>query len=177
MIDLGELVARVEAFRADASQVLGDTESSPLRVRTVEHSIRKLNLLSLPQDELLRQALFCTARGYYRPAIVAAWSALMDALESKLASDSFAKLHGQFPAWSAHKTIEDIRDHISEYQIIEAARSLRLITKGEMKILHGHLAKRNKCAHPSELEPGYNDTLGYVSEMLDWISKIQSRVY
>lgn len=175
MNDLANLIAKVDAFRADAAEILGELEASPLRLRTVEASIHRLNGLTLPQDELLRHALFCTARGYYRPAIVSAWSAFADFLELRMTSDNLVKLHREFPNWSTHKTLEDLRENVSEFQLIEAARRLQLVTKGEAKILQGALAKRNKCAHPSELNPGYNDTLGFVTEMLDWIEKLGSR--
>ena len=174
-MDVAGIITRVEGFRADAAEILGECESSPLRVTSVEDSIRRLNNLTLAQDEMLRQALFCTARGYYRAAFVSAWAAFMDAFETLLASDAFVRLHGEYPAWAAHKTIEDLRDNVSEFQIVEAARKLGVITKGEMKILHGGLAKRNKCAHPSDLNPQFNDTLGFVTEMIDWIERLSSR--
>jgi hypothetical protein len=174
-MEIADLIARVEAFRADAAEILGECESSPLRVTSVEDSVRRLNNLTLAQDEMLRQSLFCTARGYYRSALVSAWAAFMDALEALLVSDGLVKLHGAYPAWTTHKTLEDLRDNVSEYQLIEAARKLGVIKKGEMKILHGGLAKRNKCAHPSELNPQFNDTLGFVTEMIDWIDRLGSR--
>lgn len=174
-MEIGNLIARVEAFRADAAEILGQCESSPLRVTSVEDSVRRLNNLTLAQDEMLRQALFCTARGYYRAAIVSSWAAFIDALETLLVSDSMVKLHAAYSTWSAHKTLEDLRDNVSEYQLVEAARKLGLIKKGEMKILHGGLAKRNKCAHPSELNPQFNDTLGFVAEMIDWIVRLGGR--
>jgi hypothetical protein len=174
-VDLASIITRVEGFRADAVEILGQCESSPLRVTSVEDSIRRLNNLTLAQDEMLRQALFCTARGYFRVAVVSSWAAFMDALETLIASDSLLRLHAEYPAWAVHKTIEDLRDNVSEYQIIEAARKLGVIKKGEMKILHGGLAKRNKCAHPSDFGPQFNDTLGFVTEMLDWIERLSSR--
>lgn len=174
-MELADLIARVEAFRADAAEILGECESSPLRVTSVEDSVRRLNNLTLAQDEMLRQALFCTAQGYYRSAIVSAWAAFMDALENLLVSDGLVRLHAAYPAWVIHKTLEDLRDNVSEYQLIEAAKKLGLIKKGEMKILHGGLAKRNKSAHPSELNPQFNDTLGFVTEMIDWIDRLESR--
>ncbi len=169
------MVRKAEAFCADASEIFGEFETSPLRVHTVEASVRRLNGLTVPQDEMIRQALYCTARGYYRPAVVSAWSAFVDCLETLLASDGLVKLHACYQAWSRHKTLEDLREHIGEFQLIEAARELGFITKGEMNIIHGALAKRNKCAHPSAFTPGYNDTLGFCTEMIDWIEKLSLR--
>lgn len=174
-MDLSGLIARLDAFRVDSVVILGECESSSLRVVSVENSVRRLDALTLEQDEMLREALFCVAQGYFRVAIVSSWAAFMDALETLIASDSYAALHAAYPSWSAHKTVEDLRDNVSEYQIIEAARKLGILKKGEMKILHGDLAKRNKCAHPSDLKPQFNDSLGFVTEMLDWIDRLSSR--
>jgi len=49
------------------------------------------------------------------------------------------------------------------------------LTKSEMKALHGLLNKRNECAHPSEYFPDLNETLGYISELLNRIRKIRER--
>ncbi len=99
-----------------------------------------------------------------------AWAAFMDALESILSVDGFARLHAESPAWRAHKTTEDLRVNVSENQLIEASRKLGVLSKDEMKILHGHSAKRNKCAHPSGLVPHFDDALGYVGreDRLGW---------
>ncbi len=71
-----------------------------------------------------------------------AWAAFMDALESIVSDDGFARLHAESPAWRAHKTTEDLRVNVSEYQLIEASRKLGVLSKGEMKLLHGHLAEK-----------------------------------
>lgn len=48
--------------------------------------------------------------------------------------------------------------------------------KGETRMLHGMLAKRNKCAHPSNYKPKFNDTLGYVTEAISWIEAVSQKI-
>ena len=68
-----------------------------------------------------------------------------------------------------------MREKYPEFQIIEAAKDMKILTKSEMKALHGLLSKRNECAHPSEYFPDLNETLGYISELLNRIGKINER--
>ena len=44
-----------------------------------------------------------------------------------------------------------------------------------MKSLHGLLSKRNECAHPSDYEPEFSETIGYVSELLNRIKKYEMK--
>lgn len=104
-----------------------------------------------------------------------AWAGAIDNLEEKLASDGLVKLRSVRPLWAKHKSMDDIRENICESQIIDAAREVGLLTKGDTKVLQGLLAKRNQCAHPSDHSPGLNESLGYISELLSrlqrWASK------
>ncbi len=59
--------------------------------------------------------------------------------------------------------------------MIEAARDVGLCRKNEVKALLGLLNKRNECAHPSDFYPGLNHTLGFVSELLQRIERLQPR--
>jgi len=78
----------------------------------------------------------------------------MDLLEEKLASDGLVKLRAAKAAWKAG-SVEELRETVVEYQLIEAAKDLGLCTKTEMKALHGMLNKRNECAHPNDFFSRY----------------------
>lgn len=168
------LVARLAAFEAEAHGVLAAHESSRSRVVIIEDSYRQLAALSVQQDDLLRQALRCAENGLFRAAHVMAWAAFMDFIEEKLQSDGLAKLRARYSAW-AGKDIAEMREHVSEYQLLEATRELGLCTKNETKALHGLLQRRNECAHPSDYHPGLNETLGYLAELLQRIALLQPR--
>ena len=103
-----------------------------------------------------------------------AWAGFMDSLEEKIYSDNFKKLRIEYPKWPKYKNVEDFREDKSEYQIIEAGKKLKLYGKGDTQNLHGLLSRRNKCAHPSNYDPKINQSLGYISELIDCIIKLQS---
>ena len=173
-MNLRELLGRVRAFESEAHRVLGIHEAAPSRTVVLEESYRKLTALSIRQDELIRQALRCTEQELFRAAHVMAWAGFMDFLEEKLNSDGLAKLRALRPSWKA-SSLDELRENVVEFQIIEAARDLGLLGKAETKAFHGHLSKRNECAHPSSYYPGLNETLGFISELLNRISLIQPR--
>jgi hypothetical protein len=171
---LQKILAKVKAFTREAHSILGKHETSKSRVVLLDETYRSLGRLSLRQDELLRQALRCIENELYRAAHVLAWAGFMDFLEEKISSDGLKKLRAVRTAWT-HATIEELREHVSEFQIIEATRDLGLCRKNEVKALQGLLNKRNECAHPSDFYPGLNDTLGFVSELLTRIGALTKR--
>lgn len=171
-----DLKGGAEAFVADAHRILGRFETAKsTRILTLDESRKKLVALSLQQDELLNEALSCIEFGLLRAAHVAAWQAFMDFLEQKLASDGLQKLHTAFPKWAQYESIEELRENIPEFQIIEAAKELKLLNKNSTKSLHGHLSTRNDCAHPSSYRPSLSATIGYVADLMDRIEELQKK--
>lgn len=171
---LRELVQRVLAFESEAHQVLAVHETAQSRLVILEDTYKTLATLSLVQDELFRQALRCAENGLFRAAHVMAWAAFMDFLQEKLGADGLKKLKQIRPSWSV-KTVEELRETVVEHQIVEAAKELGLCSKSEMKSLHGLLSKRNECAHPSAYYPALNETIGYISELLQRLANIDAR--
>ena len=119
----------------------------------------------------MRQALRCVENELFRAAHVMAWAAFMDFLEEKLASDGLAKVRNVRATWKA-KSIEELREHQPEYQIVDVAQAIGLCGKSETKALLGLLNKRNECAHPSGYYPHLNETLGYISELLQRLGRL-----
>ncbi len=140
----------------------------------LENTYDQLDKLSLQQDDLFRQALRCLESELYRAAHVMAWAAFMDFLEEKMASDGLVKLGTIRPKWNIRGLVE-LREHVPEQQLVEACQGLGLTSKTVTKALLGLLNKRNECAHPSEYYPGLNETLGYVTELLQRIEAIRKR--
>ncbi len=122
----------------------------------------------------MKQSLRCTEEGLYRAAHVMAWAAFMDFLEEKFQSDGLVKLRAARTAWKG-KNIEEVREYVNEYQLVEACQDLGLSTKNEVKALLGLLNKRNECAHPSNYYPQLNETLGYISEVIQRIKTLQPK--
>jgi len=103
------LLRSSRAFVAEAHTILGKHESSLSRVVLLEDSYKKLTVLSLKQDELMRQALRCMESELYRASHVMAWAGFMDFLEETLASDGFVKLHAARVNW-AFSSVEELRE-------------------------------------------------------------------
>lgn len=176
MIDLvRQFKNRAATFERAAHDLLGRHETSPSRVISLLDTRKRLRGLTLEQESLLQESLTAVERGLYRSAHVMAWAAFMDFLEQRLDEDGLAKVHKARPAWGKHTTVEDLRENIAEYQILEVAREIGLLKKAEAKALQGLLSKRNECAHPSSYQPGLNESLGYASELLARIEQVQGR--
>ncbi len=174
MADIREIVRLVRRADREARRILATHESSASRVITIEETYSRVGKLSVQQDDLLRQALRGIENGLYRSAIVMSWAAFMDFTEQKLASDGFVAVNARYSAWKIID-IEDMRDRITDYQIIEALHGVRLCSKGEKKSLHGMLSMRNECAHPSSFLPDLNGALGFISQVLHRIELLKTK--
>lgn len=172
---ISEIVSRAVHFKEDAIDILSSQEGSRSRAISLDRTRKRIDGLSLQQDELFRQALICVQLGVHRAAHVIAWAAFIDFLERELASDNLQKVKQAKPGWALYRSVEDLRENVPEFQIIEAAREVGLLSKQETKAIQGLLAKRNECAHPSRYQPTLNESLGFVSELLTRIERIRSK--
>ncbi|MBB2940658.1 hypothetical protein FB565_000362 [Actinoplanes lutulentus] len=139
---------------------------------TVTESYKKLTQLNLKQDKLLREALQCAEHGLYRSAHVTAFAAFMDYIHEWIVTDAtrLGLIQKSYPTWNVNQAA-DLREQ-KDHTLFEVLKRQGLITNATMKALHGLLAKRNECAHPADYEPGINDTLGYLDEMIKRISAL-----
>lgn len=170
-MDLPDVVRRIVALEVDAQRILAVHESAPARTISLEDSYRGLGKLSLRQDELFREALRAIEVGLFRASHVLAWAGFIDFLHDRIFSTGTGALQAARPNWSV-KSAEDLRDY-TDYQVIEAAKELRLCNKTVMKALQGLLNKRNEAAHPSDYFPNMNETLGYISELFHRIERLK----
>lgn len=172
-MNVTNILKQVDNFKKEAHGLFSIYETSPSRVFDLTRTYQQLSGLSIQQDDLFRQAIRCVEQELYRAAHVMAWAAFMDFLEQKIASKGFNVLHKQYPNWSKYKTVEDLRENVNEFQLIEATRKLNLCSRNQLRALQGLLNKRNECAHPSDFYPELNEALGYISELFQRIAKIQ----
>jgi len=166
-----EYVKRISLFYIDAHNILSLHESSQSRIIILDKVYDKLGLLSIRQDEMIRQSLRCVENKLYAAAHVMAWAAIMDHIEEKIEKKGLNKLLKIRNKWKLN-TIEDLRENYPEHQILDAGKDLKLYTKSISKALKGLLNKRNECAHPSDYYPDLNQTLGYISEIISRIEMI-----
>jgi len=174
-VDLAEVMRRVVGAERIARRILSAHEASASRVVTIEDTYKRLGKLSISQDDLFRQALRAIEHQLYRSAIVMAWAAFMDFAEEELGQDGFNAVNARYTAWKI-SDVEDLRDKVNDYQIVEALGSVKLCTKGAKKSLHGMLSTRNECAHPSDFFPGLNDAMGFVSQVLQRIETMKGKI-
>lgn len=159
------ILRRAALFQTEANALLETYEDAHgARVIKLGDLANKLTVLNARQECLFRQAIQCAKYGVYLAAHVMAWAALMDLYEERLGSDGLAAVRREYPNWKA-STLEELRESVNEYQLIEAGWRVALLSKGERKSMHGHLHTRNQAAHPTSFDPGINETLGYIEAL------------
>ncbi|MEV1111005.1 MULTISPECIES: hypothetical protein [unclassified Micromonospora] len=158
--------------QAELSKLLAKHESSTHRVMTLTESYEKLTELNIKQDKLLREALQCAEHGLYRSAHVTSFAALMDFVHEWIATDvtRLTSIQTNYQSWNIQQAA-DLRGQ-KDHTLFEVLKKQGLITNAMMKALQGLLAKRNECAHPEDYEPGINDTLGYLDEIMKRIAAL-----
>lgn len=172
------VIVGASVFEAEAHALLEAYEDAHhSRVTTLGTILGRLSALNLRQENLFRQALRCAQNEIYLAAHVMAWAALMDLYEEKLGSDSLKRVHSMYPKWQAHTTIDTLRENVKEFQLIEAGKKSGLLSHSNMKSLHGHLHTRNQAAHPTDFDPGINETLGYIEALLKLAGAIERKSF
>jgi hypothetical protein len=167
---------RAAIFESEAHALLeGYEDAHRSRVIQLGDVLQRLTSLNLRQENLFHQSLRCAENSIYLAAHVLAWAAFMDLYEDKLGSDGLVKLHAAYPNWSTYRTLDEMRENVPEYQLIQAGKRVGLLTNGQMKSLHGHLNTRNQAAHPTGFDPGINETLGFVESLLKLCNVINQK--
>lgn len=178
MSDAQVFAEKLEAFRKEAHGILSSHESVvKARVFNLRETRKKLSQLSVKQESLFEEALQCTEYGLNRAAILAAWIGFMDALEQKLASDNLVKVHTARPKWDKSLSIHELREKHGEYQVLEVAYQVGLLSKQVKRVLEGNLSTRNDCAHSSDYSPDVNEALGFISGILNRVQQINATAF
>lgn len=162
MIDL------VEALRQDHVRIASQAQSSRSRAASVEVTLRSIQALSTRQADLLKEAALAASYGLHRPAHVAGFAALVDALHQRV--DRLGQLSAVAtvrPKWKLGST-DDLQEY-SDFQVGDACKEAGVITRNHAKSFHGLLHRRNQCAHPTGYAPGLDETLGFLTEALNLI--------
>lgn len=170
-----ELGKAAEQFMADAQRQFAKFEGSTSRVITLKETYDELAGLSQSQESLFKQALLAIEIGLHRAAVVLAWAAFMDVVQTKLASDGWQKVSSVRTTFPITKTLEEIREQYTDHAFVTLAKECGLYGKGTMNSLLGALAERNQCAHPGAPDPGMNESLGYLSKLLKRAKEVQGK--
>lgn len=167
--------SKAAAFEVAAHRLFSAFDSSPSRVIELVDARKQLTILNLRQGDLIEEALRAIEAELFRPAVVMSWAAFMDFVEEKLASDNLQAVHARRPNLSKFTSLDDLKENVTEHQLLEVAHDVKVITKAEKKALHGLLSKRNECAHPSGYKPTLNEAIGFVAELLNRVPTIDQR--
>lgn len=161
---ISELFEGILKFNEATDSILAKYELSPKRAIVIEKTYRDLNALNSKQEQLIRESLKCIEVKLFRASHVLAWAALIDFLEDLLIRKVYT---------STSK--DELQDKYGDSNILDQLKSHKILTTIREKSLRGLLNKRNECAHPSSYNPDINQTLGYVSEVIDRLRSLMSQ--
>lgn len=171
----GDMGRSAAAFLSDVQKQFAKFEGSSTRVITLRETYDELAGLSQYQKSLFAQSMTAIEAGLFRAAVVLAWAGFVDVLETKLASDGWVKVNSIRPTFAMTRTLEEVRESLTEHAFVILGKECGLYGKGTMNTLHGALAERNQCAHPGNPDPGMNEALGYVSKLLKRAKDLEGR--
>ena len=169
-----DVLAGARAFERDAHRILARHEAAISRVITVEDTFERLTTLSLKQDQLFLESIRCIENQHFRAAHVMAWAGFMDYLENKMVDEYLSDIQTERPNWSIN-TVDDMREQATDFELITTGRRVKFLGKSQEKAFKGLLNTRNECAHPSDYSPNLNETLGFVSQLLNRIGTVGNK--
>ena len=173
--NLLKVLNAASGFHVEATRLLGSSEQSiASRAYNAHEALKAVGQLNLIQSDLLKQSIRCVESGLFRAAFVMAWTPVADLLLDLAVKES-ALVLARRTKWNyTDKT--SLSETTGDHAIIEALKEVSILTKGEMKSLHGLLHRRNECAHPSTYFPGPNEALGYIDEAMKFCKLINSKL-
>ena len=150
----------------EAHQILSKYESSSSRVIVLKDLLKKLDALPLDIKNYFSEALECLERGLLRAASVMSWAGFFQVFSEKLYATHEADIRSVRSKWK-FKDLTELKENYAESQILDVAKEVKFINKALLRVLQGHLATRNQCAHPTLYKPSLNSCVGYVDEMVN----------
>lgn len=165
MTDLSVWLSRLRAFEAEAAVFLGKTEEAvSSRAYNAYEALQNVAKLSFDQADSLKQSVRCVEAGLNQAAFVMAWTAVAD-LVLQLTVSRIDEVKSVRERWRFTDKASLSEEH-GDFAVIEALKAAGVITKTEMKTLHGLLHRRNLCAHHTDIFPSPNEALGYIDEAI-----------
>lgn len=154
------LVATREAHKA-----LANHEASKSRVILLENLTRQLSGTPIDVQDYYREAITCLEVGCVRAAVIFSWCGFIELFLDSLYAQHEADIRTRRTKWS-FKDLTELKESVAESQLLDIAKEVGFINKANLRVLQGHLATRNKCAHPTLYSPSPNFAIGYVNELI-----------
>lgn len=165
-----EWVTRARTVEEEANRIFARYEHSRARVVVLNVLLKRLELLPIDVRDYFSEAVQCLELNLLRSASVMSWAGFFQVFAEKLFEDHENDIRSIRLKW-AFKDLTELKENISESQILDVAKDLKFINKARLRVLQGHLATRNQCAHPTLYKPSLNSCIGYVDEMISSTEK------
>lgn len=162
---LPSLFKRIEQAEKEAHEILSTHEASKSRIIFLEGLLREIRSMPVDVETYFQESIKCLEVGCIRAGMVLAWSGLFEILAERLYSDKEAEIRSVRPKWK-FKDLAELKEQFPESQILDVGKEVGVVKKAHLKVLQGHLATRNQCAHPTVYLPSLNVGIGYVDELI-----------
>ena len=156
---------RVEAATREAHKALSVVEGAGSRCVLLEDLTKSLADLPLDVQDYFSEALECLQLGMRRAPIVFSWAGFFSVFSSTLHSRHEGDVRVQRPKWK-FTSLEELTEAYPESQILDVAKDVGFIGKGNLRKYQGQLSERNQCAHPTLYKPTLNVAIGYLDQMI-----------
>jgi len=156
---------RAEAAEKEAHKILAAHEASRSRVIHLGSLLSHLFGAPIDIQEYFKESIRCLETGCTRAGMVMAWCGFFEIFAMSLFDAREADIRMKRAAWK-FKDLAELKENVAEAQIIDVAKDVGHIRKARLRILQGHLATRNQCAHPTLYVPSLNTGIGYIDELV-----------
>ncbi|WP_132977402.1 hypothetical protein [Thiobaca trueperi] len=165
MFSIEDWKKRAKAAEKEAHKILAAHEVSRSRIIHLESLLNHLSGAPIDIQEYFQESIRCLETGCTRAGMVMAWCGFFEIFALSLFSAREADIRIKRAAWK-FRDLTELKENVGEAQIIDVAKEVGHIGKARLRILQGHLATRNQCAHPTLYVPSLNTGIGYIDELV-----------
>lgn len=140
----------------------GDSHS---RIINLNDLMNRLSGLPVDINSYFKESIFCLEYGLKRAAVVLSWAGFFQVFSENIYNKYENNIRSLRVKWT-FKDLTELKENYPEAQIIDVAKEVKAINKGDLKIYQGQLAFRNQCAHPTFFQPSLNNAIGFVDSMI-----------
>lgn len=156
---------RAALAEKEAHRILAAHEASRSRIIHLSSLLRQLSGAPVDVQEYFKESIKCLETGCTRAGMVMAWCGFFEIFAQSLLDKKDSAIRAKRSAWN-YKDLAELKENIAEAQILDVAKDVSHIGKARLRILQGHLATRNQCAHPTLYVPSLNTGIGYIDELI-----------
>lgn len=167
LIAIENLVKRARKAEGAAHEALSKHECSPSRVILLEDLPKQLAGMPVDVGDYFEESIRCLELGFIRAGVVMSWCGFFELFATSLYLKCESDIRSKRPKWK-FADLPELKETVAEAQILDVAKDVKFIGKAKLRVLQGHLATRNQCAHPTLYKPSLNQGIGYVDELIGY---------